>query len=92
MAARQKQLDHWLPIDLALDGGSGGGTSYAYTQPTYQAGVVPTKLLRAARLAPPMRVVPDISMDADPRQVRWDLTEGEAPVDSPSPRGASSAT
>ena len=34
----------WLPIDLALDGGSGGGTSYVYPQPSYQAGVVPTSL------------------------------------------------
>ncbi len=62
---KRKQLDHWLPIDLALDGGSGGGTSYAYTQPSYQAGVVPTKLSEL-RGSTPMRVEPDISMDADP--------------------------
>jgi subtilase family serine protease len=62
---KKKQLEQWLPIDLALDGGSGGGTSYAYTQPTYQAGVVPTKLSEL-RGSTPMRVVPDISMDADP--------------------------
>ena len=57
----------WLPI--TSDGGSGGGTSYDYTQPPYQAGIVPTAL--ATRNAPvtgdtPYRVVPDISMDADP--------------------------
>lgn len=62
---KAKQLGQWLPIDLALDGGSGGGTSYAYAQPSYQAGVVPTKLSEL-RGSTPMRVVPDISMDADP--------------------------
>ncbi|HLY51217.1 MAG TPA: S53 family peptidase [Solirubrobacteraceae bacterium] len=56
----------WLPIDLALDGGSGGGTSYVYPQPNYQAGVVPTALAEANGAAVPMRVVPDISMEADP--------------------------
>ncbi len=55
----------WLPIDLALDGGSGGGTSYVYDQPAYQAGVVPTSLSEL-RGSAPMRVVPDISMEADP--------------------------
>lgn len=56
----------WLPIDQALDGGSGGGTSVNYPQPSYQAGVVPTSLSEAAGSGGPMRVVPDISMDADP--------------------------
>jgi len=55
----------WLPIDLGLDGGSGGGTSYVYAQPPYQAGVVPTSLSET-RSSTPMRVVPDISMEADP--------------------------
>ena len=64
-ACTADQLDQWLPIDLALDGGSGGGTSYAYTQPSYQAGAVPTKLSEL-RGSTPMRVEPDISMDADP--------------------------
>lgn len=64
-ACTADQLDQWLPIDLALDGGSGGGTSYVYTQPSWQAGVVPTKLSEL-RGPTPMRVVPDISMDADP--------------------------
>lgn len=57
----------WLP--LTQDGGSGGGTSYQYTQPTWQAGVVPTDLAtrNSAVTGPvPYRVVPDISMDADP--------------------------
>jgi subtilase family serine protease len=55
----------WLPIDEALDGGSGGGTSYVYPQPSYQRGVVPGPLARANGRAP-MRVVPDVSMEADP--------------------------
>jgi subtilase family serine protease len=46
-------------------GGSGGGTSYQYSQPAYQIGVVPAAL--ATRNGPtPMRVEPDISMDGDP--------------------------
>ena len=51
------------------DGGGGGFTSYDYTQPWYQAGVVPSALaLRNAALFGdiPLRVEPDISMDADP--------------------------
>jgi subtilase family serine protease len=59
------QLNKWQPIDLALDGGSGGGTSYVYPQPSYQAGVVPTSLSEL-RGPTPMRVEPDISMEADP--------------------------
>ena len=59
------QLGTWGPIDLALDGGSGGGTSHVYPQPAYQAGVVPLSLSEDDR-AEPMRVYPDISMDADP--------------------------
>ncbi len=59
------QLGTWMPIDLALDGGSGGGTSTVYQQPSYQAGVVPTSLSQING-SQPMRVVPDISMDADP--------------------------
>ena len=59
------QLGTWLPISLGLDGGSGGGTSYVYPQPSYQAGVVPTSLSEL-RGPGPMRVEPDISMDADP--------------------------
>jgi hypothetical protein len=60
-----KQLGTWTAIDLALDGGSGGGTSYVYPQPSYQAGVVPTSLSEANGPGP-MRVEPDVSMDADP--------------------------
>ncbi len=59
------QLGQWLPIDLALDGGSGGGTSVNYIQPFYQAGVVPNSLSEANG-STPMRVEPDISMEADP--------------------------
>ncbi|MDQ2897086.1 MAG: S53 family peptidase, partial [Actinomycetota bacterium] len=53
---------------LAFQGGGGGGTSYYYTQPTYQAPVVPTSLSlkNQALFGPtPLRVIPDISMDAD---------------------------
>ncbi len=62
-------LGKWLPIDEALDGGSGGGTSYVYPQPFYQRGVVPAALShRNAAVVgnDPMRVEPDISMEADP--------------------------
>ena len=57
----------WLPV--SFDGGSGGFTSYNYVQPAYQKGVVPSVL--ALRNSPiigptPTRVIPDISMDADP--------------------------
>jgi subtilase family serine protease len=62
-------LGTWGPIDLSLDGGSGGGTSFVYPQPFYQAGVVPTSLSEAnsAFVGPqPMRVEPDIAAEADP--------------------------
>ncbi len=65
----EAQLHTWTPIDQALDGGSGGGTSYVYPQPPYQAGVVPLSLsTRHGEVvgADPKRVVPDISMVADP--------------------------
>ena len=55
----------WQPIDQALDGGSGGGTSVVYPQPFYQQGVVP-KSLSEFDSTEPMRVEPDISMEADP--------------------------
>ena len=59
------QLGMWTPINLALNGGSGGGTSFVYPQPSYQAGVVPSAL--SERNGPePMRVTPDVSMEADP--------------------------
>lgn len=57
----------WLP--LTFDGGSGGGTSYSYAQPWYQVGIVPASMSteNAPLVGPtPMRVEPDISMDADP--------------------------
>jgi subtilase family serine protease len=53
---------------LAWQAGGGGGTSYTYTQPFYQAGVVPSALAlrNQALFGPvPLRVEPDISMDAD---------------------------
>lgn len=59
------QNNTWLPIDLALDGGSGGGTSQVYPQPAWQSGVVPANLSQANG-GPPMRVEPDVSMEGDP--------------------------
>ena len=59
------QQNTWLPIDLALGGGSGGGTSSVYPEPSYQSGVVPSSLAQASSSSP-MRVEPDISMEADP--------------------------
>jgi subtilase family serine protease len=53
---------------LGFNAGGGVGTSYTYLQPSYQAGVVPAALaLRNENLfgPQPLRVVPDISMDAD---------------------------
>jgi subtilase family serine protease len=55
---------------LAYDNGGAGGTSYVYTQPFYQKGVVPKALaLRNEGFNGPVpyRVVPDISMDGDPQ-------------------------
>ena len=55
---------------LAYANGGAAGTSYLYTQPFYQAGVVPRALaLRNEAITGPVpfRVVPDISMDGDPQ-------------------------
>jgi subtilase family serine protease len=52
------------------DGSSGGGVSNQFTQPSYQAGVVPyslaTSLPGGATATQPMRVVPDVAALADP--------------------------
>jgi subtilase family serine protease len=52
------------------DGSSGGGVSTAFTQPSYQADVVPyslaTALPNGTTSRVPMRVVPDVSALADP--------------------------
>ena len=61
------ELNTWLPV--SFDGGSGGFTSYNYVEPSYQVPVVPSSLaLRNEYIIgpTPTRVVPDISMDADP--------------------------
>ena len=51
-------------------GSGGGGVSTEYSQPSYQAGVVPaslaTKLPDGTTSSTPMRVVPDVSALADP--------------------------
>ena len=52
------------------DGSGGGGVSTEYSQPSYQAGVVPnslaTKLPNGTTSSTPMRVIPDVSALADP--------------------------
>jgi subtilase family serine protease len=53
---------------LNWQAGGGAGTSYTYLQPSYQANVVPAalSLKNEAIFGPqPLRVIPDISMDAD---------------------------
>jgi subtilase family serine protease len=62
-----KAVDTWLPV--SFDAGSGGFTSYNYTQPWYQASVVPSTLALRNEAVDgdlAMRVIPDISLDADP--------------------------
>ncbi len=58
------------PYSTGYDGSGGGGVSTEYTQPSYQAGVVPnslaTKLPDGTTSSQPMRVVPDVSALADP--------------------------
>jgi subtilase family serine protease len=44
--------------------GSGGGTSRVFSQPSWQAGVVPKSV--ADRYGSPNRALPDVSADADP--------------------------
>jgi len=53
----------------AYDGSGGGGVSTQYTQPSYQAGVVPNSLatdVPEGSTTTPMRVIPDVSAYADP--------------------------
>jgi subtilase family serine protease len=53
---------------LGWNAGDGVGTSYTYSQPFYQAGIVPDSLAlrnRALFGPQPLRVIPDVSMDAD---------------------------
>jgi subtilase family serine protease len=59
-------LHTWLPT--AYDYGGGGGVSYEYAEPAYQVPVVPAALadLNKSTTGEANRVVPDISMDADP--------------------------
>jgi subtilase family serine protease len=51
------------------DGSGGGGVSTQYTQPSYQAGIVPRGLatdVPEGSTTTPMRVIPDVSAYADP--------------------------
>jgi subtilase family serine protease len=62
-------LATWLPpAPGGYDYGGGGGTTYDYPEPSYQAAVVPAALAErnSALTGERNRVVPDISMDADP--------------------------
>jgi subtilase family serine protease len=55
-------------VPLAWNAGGGGGTSFSYLQPFYQAGIVPNALAlknRALFGNQLLRVIPDISLDAD---------------------------
>lgn len=55
-------------VPLTWNSGGGGGSSYNYIEPFYQDGVVPAALAlrnRALFGSTPVRVEPDISMDAD---------------------------
>ncbi len=55
----------WANPPGAFSGGSGGGTSTVFTQPSYQRGIVPASLSHIPGKATPMRVIPDIAADAD---------------------------
>ena len=61
-----RTLRTWLPT--AYDYGGGGGVSGEYAEPAYQIPVVPNSLadLNKGTTGEANRVVPDISMDADP--------------------------
>jgi subtilase family serine protease len=60
-----KKRKRWAPAPPGrFFYGSGGGTSRLFTEPSYQAGVVPANL--AARYGGAGRVVPDVAMDGDP--------------------------
>jgi subtilase family serine protease len=56
------------PAPGAYDYGGGGGTSFQYLQPYYQAGIVPAALAERNTVygTTNLRVEPDISVDADP--------------------------
>jgi subtilase family serine protease len=74
---------------LLFNAGGGGGTSWTYLQPDYQKPVVPKALAdrNQALFGPtPLRVEPDISMDADAQTgMLIGLTE-TFPGGSPNPR------
>ena len=58
----------WSPTPPGVFfGGAGGGTSRLFTQPAYQAGVVPDAIATAGGQRPQrMRAVPDVAALADP--------------------------
>ena len=71
---RTRKGRHWQyappgRFAAGFQSGGGGGVSTVYPQPFYQRGTVPlslaTKLPKGARSRAPMRVVPDVSADAN---------------------------
>jgi subtilase family serine protease len=87
----------WAGLPGEFAGGSGGGTSTLFRQPSYQRGVVPAALSQAHGSATPMRVVPDIAADADPFTgvlVGETLSAGagQPPVYQEGPGGGTSAS
>jgi len=65
---KKKEGTYVPPDPGTYFGGSGGGTSFNYQQPYYQAATVPADLAERNTIngTTPFRVEPDISMDADP--------------------------
>lgn len=55
----------WADLPGTFSGGSGGGVSTVFIQPSYQRGVVPASLSDPSGSGTPMRVIPDIAADAD---------------------------
>ena len=56
----------WAGLPGTFAGGSGGGVSTLFEQPAYQHNVVPKGLSAPNGTGVPMRVIPDIAVDADP--------------------------
>jgi subtilase family serine protease len=56
---------HWSFKKATTGGAGGGGVSQSYAEPAWQRGVVPAAEANEG-VAKPGRVVPDVSMDADP--------------------------
>jgi subtilase family serine protease len=74
----------WAGLPGTFTEGSGGGRSAVFSQPAYQAAVVPTALSTPSGAGSPMRVIPDIAADADPDTgILFGLTVTLAPGAAP---------